>query len=121
MKFFAAALSAITLGAVAVTAAPIEKRHSATATYFYQGGNAGSCGTVHSDSDYVVAIPASYHNAANCGKKINITHDGKTIEATIADTCPTCPGMNIDLSVAAFQALGDMDLGELDVEWAGNW
>ncbi|PWN91235.1 barwin-like endoglucanase [Acaromyces ingoldii] len=121
MKFFATALSAISLGAVAVSAAPIEKRHSAVATYFYQGGNPGSCGVTHSDSDYVVAIPASYHNPDNCFKKIQISHNGKTIEATIADTCPTCPGMNIDLSVAAFQALGSMDAGELDVEWAGNW
>lgn len=59
MKFTATLAAALSLVAVAA-AAPLESRgssHTAPATYYYQGGNAGSCGQYHSDNDFVVAMP----------------------------------------------------------------
>lgn len=101
------------------------------ATYFYQNGNAGACGTVHSDSDYIIAIDsngwwsdyASNDNSPYCGKSINIKNiaNGNIITAVVADVCPTCTNDNsLDLSVGAFSALanGDMGLGELDIAWS---
>ncbi|KIJ46576.1 hypothetical protein M422DRAFT_249726 [Sphaerobolus stellatus SS14] len=37
---------------------PLERRvtHTGTATYFFQNGVAGACGTVHKDTDHVVAL-----------------------------------------------------------------
>jgi len=92
-----------------------------SATYFYQNGNAGACGTVHSDYDYICAIDsARYGNSGStsslCGQQVKITNtdNGNTVTVTIADDCPTCDNANsIDLSVGAFEALGSLSEGLL--------
>ncbi|KAG2111622.1 plant expansin [Suillus discolor] len=95
------------------------------ATYFYQEGNPGACGTVHSDSDFICAMDQSrYGNSGNasplCGQQVQITNqiNGNTVVVTIADDCPTCQNENsIDLSVAAFQALDNLSVGDLPITW----
>lgn len=95
------------------------------ATYFYQNGNAGACGTVHSDSDFICAMDQTrYGNSGNasplCGQQVQITNqnNGNTVVVTIADDCPTCANENsIDLSVAAFEALSDLSVGDLPIKW----
>jgi expansin (peptidoglycan-binding protein) len=92
-----------------------------SATFFYQNGNPGACGTVHSDSDFICAIDqARYGDSGNasplCGQQVQITNtdNGKTVTVTIADDCPTCDNSNsIDLSVGAFEAIGDLSTGLL--------
>ncbi|TRM62744.1 RlpA-like double-psi beta-barrel-protein domain-containing protein-containing protein [Schizophyllum amplum] len=96
-----------------------------TATYFYQNGVAGSCGTVHADSDYVAAMtPDEYSRSGDiCGKSVHITNTktGQSVDVTVADTCPTCTtGQDIDLSVAAFQAIGVLDDGVESISWSYN-
>lgn len=61
-----------------------------------------------------------YGNSGNasplCGQQVQITNqiNGNTVVVTIADDCPTCQNSNsIDLSVAAFQALDDLSVGDL--------
>lgn len=95
------------------------------ATYFYQNGNAGACGTVHSDYDFICAMDqARYGNSGNasplCGQQVQITNEnnGNTVVVTIADDCPTCANENsIDLSVAAFQALDNLSVGDVPIKW----
>ncbi|OAX41951.1 barwin-like endoglucanase [Rhizopogon vinicolor AM-OR11-026] len=95
------------------------------ATFFYQDGNAGACGTVHSDNDYICAIDqARYGDSGNasplCGQQVKITNtdNGNTVTVTVADDCPTCDNSNsIDLSVAAFEALGSLSEGLLPIQW----
>lgn len=95
------------------------------ATFFFQDGNPGACGQVHSDSDFICAMDQDlYGNAGNasplCGKQVTITNtaNGKTVTVTVADDCPTCSNANsIDLSVAAFNALGDESQGVLPISW----
>lgn len=97
------------------------------ATYFYQGGNAGACGTVHSDSDYVIAIDAAgwwsnYESSGSsyCGKSITLTNtnNGKSVTAVVADVCPTCDTNNsLDLSVGAFQAIASESDGLVPITW----
>jgi len=92
-----------------------------SATFFYQDGNAGACGTVHSDNDFICAIDQSrYGNSGDtsslCGQQVQITNqiNGNTVVVTIADDCPTCANENsIDLSVAAFQALDSLSVGDI--------
>lgn len=95
--------------------------YSGKATFFSQGGVAGACGTVHQDSDYVVAIDASmYEGGKFCGKTIAVTRvsTGKTIHCVGADECPECPSVHsLDLSIAAFNALGNPDEGVFDIKW----
>ncbi|WWC87897.1 uncharacterized protein L201_002796 [Kwoniella dendrophila CBS 6074] len=96
------------------------------ATYFYQGGNAGACGTVHSDSDKVIAIDTNgwWQDTSSaspyCGKWITITNtnNGKTVNAMVADACPTCVSDNsLDLSVGAFTAIADESDGQVPITW----
>ncbi|BGP12448.1 hypothetical protein JCM10213v2_000365 [Rhodosporidiobolus nylandii] len=93
--------------------------YSGTATYFYQNGVAGACGTVHSDSDYIIALQTSmYSGGSNCGRTVSINGNGKTITAKVADECPTCVSSgSIDLSEAAFKSLAGLDAGVVSVTW----
>lgn len=62
--------------AAAASSAAVTKRDAfdGQATYFYQGGNAGSCGDVHADSDYIVAMSSdAYGYNAKCGATVTIT------------------------------------------------
>ncbi|CAO1631142.1 unnamed protein product [Parajaminaea phylloscopi] len=123
MKFSVAATLAAVASTVAV-AAPLQTRgHSGVrGTWFTQNGNAGSCGDVHSDNDFIVAVSAQHHRAENCGKTISITGpNGNTQKAVIADTCPGCGEFDLDLSTGLFKAFGSLDQGVLDLSWAPTW
>ena len=66
----------------------------------YDTDGLGSCGwTNDGTSEFVVALstdvmgnpPGGNPNKhPNCGKKIKVHHDGKTLEATVVDTCGAC-------------------------------
>jgi len=96
------------------------------ATFFYQKGNAGACGAVHSDQDFIAAIDQQrYGNSGEesslCGQQVIITNtdNGKTVTVTIVDDCPTCLSENsIDLSVAAFEQIGTQEEGEVPIKWS---
>merc|ERR1711977_539854 len=98
-------VSLMALASAAVTD-PLERRQSGTANFYSQNGNPGSCGTVHGDYDYVVALPYSANPSANCGRSVHIQSGGTPITAKAADTCPSCEAGHIDLSMGAFDALG---------------
>lgn len=132
MKF--SAIVALSLSALA-SAAPLgsndaassspqlEKRgYSGQATWYTQNGNPGACGNYASDSDYVVALQTSmYSGGSHCGQYIQVknTNTGATTKVKVADECPTCESSeSIDLSTAAFEALGSKDQGVLPVTWS---
>jgi len=95
------------------------------ATFFYQNGNAGACGTVHKDGDLVAAIDADrYGNtgvrSSLCGKRVEITNtkNHKSVTVTIADACPTCKNRNsIDLSTGAFLRIATEEEGMVPITW----
>ncbi|WRT65704.1 uncharacterized protein IL334_002650 [Kwoniella shivajii] len=96
------------------------------ATYFYQGGNAGACGTVHSDSDKVIAIDTNgwWQDTSSaspyCGKYITITNtnNGKSVTAMVADACPSCVSDNsLDLSEGAFSEIASLSDGQVPITW----
>lgn len=91
------------------------------ATYFYQKGNAGACGTVHSDDAMICAMDSARYQASNlCGKQVRITNknNGKTIVVTVADECPTCINSNsIDLSLGAFTQIATIAEGQVPIVW----
>lgn len=101
----------------------VDMNQSGIATYYYQNGNPGNCGDYNQDSAYIVALfSPQYENGAHCGKKVKLTNtaNGNSVEATVADSCPSCEkNGNIDLSVAAFTSLSDnnLGLGVLNVKW----
>jgi hypothetical protein len=93
------------------------------ATFFYQNGVAGACGTVHSDSDMIVALDQQRYGDSGarsqfCGKTVAITGRGKTEYAVVADDCPTCDNENsLDMSVGLFNKFATPDVGEFDISW----
>lgn len=48
-----------------------------------------------------------------CGKKIALSYQGKTVTVTASDECPGCSTYDLDLSPAAFKALGSEAEGRL--------
>lgn len=82
------------------------------ATHFAAGQN--NCGTHDDPNSSIVAVHKSLYNrwpgydaqhdlSPVCGRKVSITWGGKTIEATVTDSCPTCQDENsLDLSKGAF-------------------
>ncbi|KAG6898373.1 hypothetical protein C0992_009048 [Termitomyces sp. T32_za158] len=123
-----------TLSEARVQPTPASETHAGGfATYFYQNGVAGACGTVHKDTDFIAAIDeARYGNSgvrsSLCGKQVKITNPANkkvretvipqvSVVVTIADDCPTCNNANsIDLSKAAFQQIATLEQGMV-----GNW
>lgn len=90
-------------------------------TIYDNTGAAGACGKPIKDSDMVVALAAptwgksTYDvmtgEATNpwCGQLIDIEYNGNKIQATIMDLCPGCSGADIDLSLAAWKALTNLE------------
>ncbi|KIP09532.1 hypothetical protein PHLGIDRAFT_18613 [Phlebiopsis gigantea 11061_1 CR5-6] len=110
--------------ATTTTASAATPTNTGHATWFYQHNTAGACGTVHQDTDKVIALDSAiYDNGALCGKTVTLVNlsNGKTTTATVADECPTCDSAeSIDLSQGAFSALtdGDFGLGEFNIAWS---
>ncbi|GAA5952019.1 hypothetical protein JCM8115_005306 [Rhodotorula mucilaginosa] len=95
--------------------------YSGRATFYTQGGVAGSCGSVAIDGDYVVALSYSQvDGGAHCGRTVSITNtdNGRSITARVADTCPGCGYGSLDLSTGAFGAIGSYDQGVLPISWS---
>ena len=104
-------LSIISLASAALTAAtPLAARHEVTertvysgeATYYYQDGAAGSCGTYNSDSAYIGALSTYWMDNGKdyCNGEIIVTAtsgpaSGKSITILIADTCESCDETHI--------------------------
>ncbi|KAL8287007.1 hypothetical protein RQP46_004013 [Phenoliferia psychrophenolica] len=94
--------------------------YSGKATYFYQEGGTGACGSVNVDSAKIVALQSAFYSSAKCGKTVVITNtaNGKSVTAKVADECPGCSSKySLDLSTGAFDAIGDEDTGVLSITW----
>ncbi|KAM0755653.1 barwin-like endoglucanase [Meredithblackwellia eburnea MCA 4105] len=93
---------------------------SGQATWFTQNGVAGACGSVNSDSSYIVALDSAiYSGGSHCGQSVYICSGGNCITAKVADECPTCASAySLDLSTGAFQALGSLGAGVLSITWS---
>ncbi|GAA5954489.1 hypothetical protein JCM8115_004607 [Rhodotorula mucilaginosa] len=96
--------------------------YSGQATFFYQDGNAGACGTTHQDSDRILALQTEmYGSGQDCGRTVTITNtsNGKSVTATVADECPGCSSSaSLDLSTGTFDAIASEDTGEVPITWS---
>ncbi|KAL9076834.1 MAG: hypothetical protein Q9161_000819 [Pseudevernia consocians] len=95
-----------------------------------------SCGTLHADSEMVVALSSSLmqqswsgnpNDNPKCNAYINIWNpDTQTLTSNVkvVDTCPGCGMYDIDASDAVFAAVADPALdhgnGWEIVDWGGN-
>ncbi|KAB5577661.1 allergen Asp F7 [Coniochaeta sp. 2T2.1] len=118
--------SAAPASPVAVQPATGGKEAAFTGELTYYAVGMGACGwdDTGKDNQYIVALShllmgAQSNGNPKCGKKINISLNGKTIEAEVRDKCMGCAENNIDVSEGAFVALtGDTGVGRTSVEWS---
>jgi hypothetical protein len=60
-----------------------------------------------STTHFVAIPPGPLANGKNCGSCVEVTYMGRSIVATVIDSCPSCSSdQNIDLSLSAAKALG---------------
>ncbi|KAL8886190.1 MAG: hypothetical protein Q9192_006525 [Flavoplaca navasiana] len=90
---------------------------------FYDTG-LGACGTTDDGlSENVFALAHGMMGEQSngnpfCGRRAEVTLDGKTVVGKLVDKCMGCKGQDIDLSHKMFQALADEDRGRIaDVKW----
>lgn len=118
------ALVSLVVAAASVQGASIHKRSTTGRATFYDVG-LGNCGWTNSGSENVVALNTAQYGStsqksSHCGQTITINHNGKSEQATIVDSCPTCPYGALDLSKSLFSKLtdGNMGLGETQISWS---
>ena len=146
VKFISAALAALAIATISSAAPVTSTSASSTAevsadssdnvfdtSVQYSGKGTwftdtyGACNIVwDAETQPIVALNAhqmgteSWGNTV-CGKVVQIvnTSNGKSVQATIVDKCPgnECAYGSLDLSPAAFQQIGDLDTGILNIEW----
>ncbi|KAF5573571.1 expansin family [Fusarium pseudocircinatum] len=86
-----------------------------SATWVFQNGIMGDCGSVSHDTDFVVALDYRRYDRSKCGQKIRVTatsgrHIGLSIDVTIVDACYACVNENsMDLSTGVFSVFGTLD------------
>ncbi|KAL8929334.1 MAG: hypothetical protein Q9172_000506 [Xanthocarpia lactea] len=90
---------------------------------FYDTG-LGACGwTDDGTVDNVFALAHGMMGAQSngnpfCGRKAEVTLNGKTVVGRLVDKCGGCEGQDIDLSHKMFQALANEDKGRISgVKW----
>lgn len=94
-------------------------------TFFYTG--TGACGITNDDTQYIAALPWKLfdkftpggnpnHNTL-CGKKIIVSHKGRSVVAEVVDRCEGCEKGDVDLSLAAFQELAPLEDGRINISW----
>merc|ERR1712029_353670 len=93
-------------------------------------GALGACGEPMHATDMYVAIASSAWGASTydtmtgqatnkwCGQKVRIEYNGKSVDAKIMDMCPGCAGHDLDLSDAAWAAIGMTEWTRVKGSWS---
>lgn len=93
-------------------------------------GALGACGEPMYATDMYVAIASSAWGASTydtmtgkatnkwCGQKVRIEYNGKSVDAKVMDMCPGCAGHDLDLSDAAWAAIGMTEWTRVKGSWS---
>lgn len=105
-------------------AAVIQKRsdtYEGVATYYLVNKSGRpSCGGRYDKNAMVVALSHKRMQGRNnpCGESIKVYGDYGSVTVQVVDTCAGCDKDDIDLSPKAFAKIGEMNEGELEIEWS---
>ncbi|KAG9228854.1 Non-catalytic module family expansin [Amylocarpus encephaloides] len=105
--------------------------HFGLGTVYTQQGGTGSCGQKNPDSAHIVALSNFWQKGQSpgpfCGRKVQVTNTGsnsgtggagRTIIATVQDTCPSCDENHIDFSVGSWNQLtNNAAFGTVNIKW----
>ncbi|KAL8369684.1 hypothetical protein RB595_000156 [Gaeumannomyces hyphopodioides] len=115
-----------TVVGLAATAMAVVLPRALEGDFTYFNPAVGACGFSNSDGDFIVAISAALYDAAGtgdpnknplCGRSIVARHGGKEVRVTVADRCVGCATYDLDLSVAAYNAIADPNAGRVKGSW----
>lgn len=82
----------------------------------YHPSNTPEVRAVVEKSGYIVSLGS--HESKLCrAEQIHHKDQGKSVDATVADLCPTCAWNGLDLSIATFQTLANLDDGLIQMSW----
>ncbi|KAJ7081216.1 Non-catalytic module family EXPN protein [Mycena belliarum] len=110
MKFTALSVLVSFIAVVAAT--------SGQATWYQPNGGRGACGKPLQNGDLALALTsANFAGGRNCGKRVNVQYQGRSITAVVQDECPGCQTNGIDLTEGAFRKLASLDAGVIQVNW----
>jgi len=85
---------------------------------WYNPGGPTACGSDSPDIQYLVALSTQeFENGAHCGQYVGITANGITEYGQVADVCPSCSELELDLSAALFEEFAPLDVGVIEVSW----
>lgn len=65
----------------------------------------------------MIAALAVGRSDDGCGKCARVKGPKGSVRVKIMDSCASCSGDDIDLSMGAFKKIADLDVGRLDVTW----
>ncbi|KAJ3480850.1 hypothetical protein NLI96_g8068 [Meripilus lineatus] len=91
-----------------------------TGISFFGPAGLGACGFVDTDNDLIVGISTLiFGTGGNCNQFMQVTNiaNGKSVIVRTRDSCTGCGRDDIVLSRSAFASIGDINLGELNVQW----
>ena len=127
----------LTLGLALAFSAPLASAYQGKMTHYSVSAGLTSCGTLHADSEMVVALSQPFmaqgFSGSNpnlnpkCNAIINIWNPDTqklTENIRVVDTCPGCSMYDIDASDAVFNAVADPTQDHGDgweiIDWGGN-
>lgn len=81
--------------------------------------NQGACGKWNTPNDKIVALSADiYQGGSHCFQGVRICHDGKCVDAKVADLCPGCDHTSLDMTSSLFKELAKPEIGVIDIQWS---
>lgn len=124
LRFSACLLLLTLVGPAAVRAAeapcPAAISGSGSATWYSPPDDASvACGLpAVTPGEYTVAVtPSRWAGSGICGRCLEVTGPLGTIVARVRDECPGCTSGDLDMSQAAFAAIGNPLLGIVPITW----
>uniref|UniRef100_A0A914Q8H7 RlpA-like protein double-psi beta-barrel domain-containing protein n=1 Tax=Panagrolaimus davidi TaxID=227884 RepID=A0A914Q8H7_9BILA len=100
-----------------VLSVPLNEPFNGHFTYYNDAGT-GACGEwIDAANQNLVAVSHEWFTSENpnndplCKFCLKVDYKGKSITVPIKDKCPSCPRDHMDLSLPAFKALENPDVG----------
>ncbi|KAJ7438750.1 hypothetical protein FB451DRAFT_1447709 [Mycena latifolia] len=75
-----------------------------------------TCGIPISAADLYAAVARTPGGDSRCGETINVQFGDASVNLTVADQCPACVDPDIEMTQAAYTALG-APVGPVTVAW----
>jgi expansin (peptidoglycan-binding protein) len=108
----------LTLNGAALAACPAPFGGEGRAFYYDTGGQIGACLLPWQHGERVAAINAvQWDQAAHCGEYLRVTGPLGSTVVRVVDRCPECGLNELDLSLSAFDEIGNRNDGQAPIRW----